>query len=57
MDETCAVHQSVGTTPVYKDLLKMRHNIDEMMQVLLKLLVLVHLDLLLLMDQSLIVIL
>jgi hypothetical protein len=57
MDETCAVHQSVGTTPVYKDLLKVRHNIDEMMQVLLKLLVLVHLDLLLLMDQSLIVIL
>ena len=57
MGETCAVRQSVGTTPVYKDLLKMRHNIDEMMQVLLKLLVLVHLDLLLLMDQSLIVIL
>jgi hypothetical protein len=27
MDETYAVRQSVGTTPVSKDLLKMKHNI------------------------------
>ena len=31
MGETCAVHQSVGTTPVSKDLLMMRHNIGEML--------------------------
>ena len=29
MGETCAVRQSVGTTPVSKDLLKLRHNIGE----------------------------
>jgi hypothetical protein len=28
MGETCAVRQSVGTTPVSKDLLKMKHNSD-----------------------------
>jgi hypothetical protein len=27
MGETCAVRQSIGTTPVSKDLLKMKHNI------------------------------
>jgi hypothetical protein len=31
MDETYAVRQSVGTTPVSKDLLKMKHNISEIL--------------------------
>ena len=31
MGETCGVLQSVGTTPVSKDLLKMKHNIDEIL--------------------------
>ena len=31
MGETCAVRQSVGTTPVSKDLLKMRHSTGEML--------------------------
>ena len=31
MGETCAVRQSVGTTPVSKDLLKMKHNIGEIL--------------------------
>jgi hypothetical protein len=33
MGETCAVRQSVAlrTTPVYKDLLKMMHNIGEIL--------------------------
>ena len=31
MGEACAVRQSVGTTPVSKDLLKMRHNIGEIL--------------------------
>jgi hypothetical protein len=31
MCEACAVRQTVGTTPVSKDLLKMRHNIGEIL--------------------------
>ena len=31
MGETCAVRQSIGTTPVSKDLLKMKHNIGEIL--------------------------
>jgi hypothetical protein len=60
MCEACAVRQTVGTTPVSKDLLKMRHNIGEILGAssFFNFWFLVHLDLLLLpmMNQGLIVI-